>query len=302
MYDVLVLGSGIAGLTTALHAAARGMSVLVLTKGELSHSATRYAQGGVAAALAEPDSPDLHLADTLARRRRTVRRRRGARARHRRPGARARARRARRPLRHRRATAPARRCCSRARAATRSRGSCTPAATRPAPRSSGRSWPPSSPHADRGARRLVRDRADRRGRALRAAYARSDPTERSRRSAPTTPCSRPAASGQCFAVTTNPTLSTGDGIALALAAGCRVRRPRVRAVPPDRAAPPVDAAAAALGGAARRRCGAPRRRRRRVHDRRAPARRSRAARRRLARDPPAHARDAVPTTCASTRR
>ena len=65
MYDVLVLGSGIAGLTTALHAAARGMSVLVLTKGELSHSATRYAQGGVAAALEEPDSPDLHLADTL---------------------------------------------------------------------------------------------------------------------------------------------------------------------------------------------------------------------------------------------
>ncbi|MGH8978922.1 MAG: FAD-dependent oxidoreductase, partial [Acidimicrobiia bacterium] len=65
VYDVLVLGSGIAGLTTALHAAARGMSVLVLTKGELSHSATRYAQGGVAAALEEPDSPDLHLADTL---------------------------------------------------------------------------------------------------------------------------------------------------------------------------------------------------------------------------------------------
>jgi L-aspartate oxidase len=65
VYDVLVLGSGIAGLTTALHAAARGMSVLVLTKGELSHSATRYAQGGVAAALEDPDSPGLHLADTL---------------------------------------------------------------------------------------------------------------------------------------------------------------------------------------------------------------------------------------------
>src|SRR5262245_46626353 len=41
------------------------MSVLVLTKGELSHSATRYAQGGVAAALAAPDSPELHLEDTL---------------------------------------------------------------------------------------------------------------------------------------------------------------------------------------------------------------------------------------------
>jgi L-aspartate oxidase len=65
VYDLLVLGSGVAGLTTALAAARAGMDVAVVTKGELAQTATRYAQGGVAAALAPPDTPDLHLADTL---------------------------------------------------------------------------------------------------------------------------------------------------------------------------------------------------------------------------------------------
>ena len=65
MIDLLVLGSGVAGLSAALHARAAGQSVLVLTKGELSHSATWYAQGGVAAALGEPDSPELHFRDTV---------------------------------------------------------------------------------------------------------------------------------------------------------------------------------------------------------------------------------------------
>ncbi|MBV9284588.1 MAG: L-aspartate oxidase, partial [Acidimicrobiia bacterium] len=65
--DLLVLGSGVAGLSAAVRAATEpGMRLGVLTKAELVQSATRWAQGGVAAVLAEdPDSTDLHLADTL---------------------------------------------------------------------------------------------------------------------------------------------------------------------------------------------------------------------------------------------
>jgi L-aspartate oxidase len=65
--DLLVLGSGVAGLTAAVQAAAAGLAVGVLTKAELHQSATRWAQGGVAAVLAsdDGDSPDAHLADTL---------------------------------------------------------------------------------------------------------------------------------------------------------------------------------------------------------------------------------------------
>src|SRR5438874_422078 len=66
--DVLVLGSGVAGLSAAVRAATEpGLRVGVLTKGELEQSATRWAQGGVAAVLSEQeDSTDLHLADTLS--------------------------------------------------------------------------------------------------------------------------------------------------------------------------------------------------------------------------------------------
>src|SRR3954467_6621933 len=65
--DLLVLGSGVAGLSAAVRAAAEpGVRVGVLTKGELSQAATRWAQGGGAAVLGgDEDSTDLHLADTL---------------------------------------------------------------------------------------------------------------------------------------------------------------------------------------------------------------------------------------------
>ena len=62
--DVLVVGSGIAGLSFALKAA-RYANVLVATKKERVESNTNYAQGGVAAVFDPADSPDLHLADTL---------------------------------------------------------------------------------------------------------------------------------------------------------------------------------------------------------------------------------------------
>ena len=66
--DLLVLGSGVAGLSAAVRAAeVHRMRVGVLTKGELEQSTTRWAQGGVAAVLTgDEDSTDLHLADTLA--------------------------------------------------------------------------------------------------------------------------------------------------------------------------------------------------------------------------------------------
>ena len=65
--DLLVIGSGVAGLSAAVRAADRGLVVGVLTKGHLEQSTTRWAQGGMAAVLGgDSDTTDLHLADTLA--------------------------------------------------------------------------------------------------------------------------------------------------------------------------------------------------------------------------------------------
>ncbi|MEN2740060.1 L-aspartate oxidase [Microbacterium sp. X-17] len=65
MTSVLVVGSGIAGITAALAAQRAGAEVVLATKGELAEGNTRYAQGGIAVALGTDDSPALHAADTL---------------------------------------------------------------------------------------------------------------------------------------------------------------------------------------------------------------------------------------------
>jgi L-aspartate oxidase len=63
--DVVVVGSGVAGLTTALNARAAGYRVLLVTKAQVDEGSTRWAQGGIAAALADDDSPADHERDTL---------------------------------------------------------------------------------------------------------------------------------------------------------------------------------------------------------------------------------------------
>ncbi|MCX5532884.1 L-aspartate oxidase [Streptomyces sp. NBC_00006] len=63
--DVVVVGSGVAGLTAALRCQAAGLRTVVVTKARLDDGSTRWAQGGVAAALGEGDTPEQHLDDTL---------------------------------------------------------------------------------------------------------------------------------------------------------------------------------------------------------------------------------------------
>jgi L-aspartate oxidase len=63
--DFIVIGSGIAGLRAAIELAGRGAHVTVLTKDRTDESNTEYAQGGIAVALAEDDRVALHEEDTL---------------------------------------------------------------------------------------------------------------------------------------------------------------------------------------------------------------------------------------------
>ena len=216
--DLLVLGSGVAGLSAAVRAADElALRVGVLTKAELSQAATRWAQGGVAAVLGgDPDSTDLHLADTLAagaglcdvdavrvlvdegpgRVNELIAMGADVRPRPRGPAAAG--------PRGRALAAPA---------------SSTPAAPRPAPRSSGR-W---STRCGRPRRRagssgsrfdLLVER-----RPLRGVVGHRRATATCTRSGPATSCWPPAAPGSCSPPPPTRSQSTGDGLAMALRAG-----------------------------------------------------------------------------------
>lgn len=62
--DFLIVGSGIAGLSYALKVAGHG-KVLLVSKGDLTDTATKYAQGGIAAVMCQPDSYEKHIKDTM---------------------------------------------------------------------------------------------------------------------------------------------------------------------------------------------------------------------------------------------
>lgn len=64
-YDVIVVGSGIAGLSFALKVAEAGKRVAIITKKNSAESNTNYAQGGIAAVTSQTDDVEMHVADTL---------------------------------------------------------------------------------------------------------------------------------------------------------------------------------------------------------------------------------------------
>ena len=64
-FDVIVVGSGIAGLSFALKVAEAGKKVAIITKKNSAESNTNYAQGGIAAVTSQSDDLEMHITDTL---------------------------------------------------------------------------------------------------------------------------------------------------------------------------------------------------------------------------------------------
>ena len=65
-YEVLIIGSGLAGMSLALRLAESGRTVGLIAKGPLSDSSSNWAQGGIAAAIGPDDTATAHAADTMA--------------------------------------------------------------------------------------------------------------------------------------------------------------------------------------------------------------------------------------------
>ena len=296
--DVVVVGSGIAGLTAALRLRHQVDKVLVVTKDVLSAGSTQWAQGGIAAALGPGDTPDQHERDTLVAGAGCLRPRRGAGAGQRgaRGGPRAdRARRQLRPLARGRAVAdPRGRPPPRPDRARRRRRH-----RRGDPARAGRGDPGGPGHRGHRARpgRRPAARGRRRGRRDHPARDGRGPARRRRRGA--LPGRRTRLGRARPGVLPDHQPGGVDrGRHGARAARRRgAARPRVRAVPPDGDVPRPrlarPAAADQRGGP--RRGGVPRRLRGQpVHAGPARARRPRAARRRRQGDHPADARDRPP--------
>ena len=62
-FEVLIIGSGLAGLSTALKLADQ-KTVAIISKRKLIDSSSHWAQGGIAAAISDDDSPESHIQDT----------------------------------------------------------------------------------------------------------------------------------------------------------------------------------------------------------------------------------------------
>ena len=64
-FDLVIIGTGGAGISAAMEAHKKGISTLLISKGNFNDSKTARAQGGIQAAIYKEDSPDIHLEDTL---------------------------------------------------------------------------------------------------------------------------------------------------------------------------------------------------------------------------------------------